>query len=120
MNEQKDATPPGGRKMPWWRAWGLLGIGLIGIWFFAAVIGPWLPNHIPAFGRIVTVIEERDIDSAAYYYTEIEGAAEGEQYLRESLRLMAPDKIGVSMPFILTIVYCLVILWLGFRYLPLK
>ena len=67
---------------------------------------------------IVQVIEENDIDSGAYFYTEIEGSYTGEKYLRQSLEMGAPDEFGLTLPFISGIVSCLVLLCVGFRYLP--
>ena len=99
-------------------SWVKLGIGFGLIWVFIFVIGPWAIDHIPMMRQIVQTIEERDINANAYFYTEIEGSYDGEQYLRNSLELSAPQEIGLTLPFILSIVICIVLLWVGYRYLP--
>lgn len=43
--------------------------------FFIFKIGPWL-DTIPALRPMIEFIEERDIDAAALYYTEIEEFSE--------------------------------------------
>lgn len=81
-------------------------------------VGPWLQHHISGMDEIVQVIEENDIDSGANFYTEIEGSYTGEKYLRQSLEMAAPDQFGLTLPFISGIVTCLVMLCIGFKYLP--
>ena len=65
---------------------------------------------------IVRVIEENDIDSGAYFYTEIEGSYSGEKYLRQSLEMGDPDAFGLTWPFISGIVTCLFYFWQLKRY----
>jgi len=101
------------------RAWGLLILGFACVCLFAFGIGPWLEDRIPVYTEIVQVIEEQDIDSGAYFYSEIKGAYDGERYLLESLKLAAPDQVGFTLPFILCIVLCIGILGIGFRFLPM-
>lgn len=101
------------------RSWSVLAGGFFCVWMFAFVVGPWVQNNIPAFRKIVDVIEEREIDAGAYFYTGNKESYEGEQYLLESLRLKAPEKIGFTLPFVGCIVLCIVILWIGYRYLPM-
>lgn len=104
--------------MPRLKAWGILGITFFGLWLFAVVIGPWLQHHIYGMDTIVQVIEENNIDSGAYFYTEIEGAYNGEKYLRQSLEMGAPDQFGLTLPFIAGIAACFLLLIIGFKYLP--
>jgi|SaaInl7_200m_RNA_FD_contig_41_1642845_length_2279_multi_15_in_0_out_0_2 hypothetical protein len=101
------------------RAWGLLVIGFSCVWVFAFIVGPWIQDKIPTFRKIVQVIEERDIDAGAYFYSENKESYDGERYLLESLRLGAPEEVGFTLPFIGSIVLCLIILGLGYRYLPM-
>ena len=114
----ESATATDNRPMPRAKAWGILGITFLLLWLFAVVVGPWLQHHIYSMDDIVQVIEENNIDSGAYFYTEIEGAYTGEKYLRQSLETGAPDAFGLTWPFISGIVSCLVLLCIGFRYLP--
>ena len=104
--------------MPRAKAWGILALTAVSLWLFAVAVGPWLQHHIYGMDEIVRVIEENDIDSGAYFYTEIEGSYTGEKYLRQSLELAAPDQFGLTLPFISGIVTCLVLLAFGFKYLP--
>ena len=102
------------------KAWGTLFFGFFCIWAFAFIVGPWIQEKIPTMNQIFQVIEERDIDSTAYFYTEIKASYDGERYLRESIRLGAPQEAGVTWPFVSGIVLCCVILALGYRYLPME
>ncbi len=111
-----DAERPKSR----WKAWGqLIGV-LAALWLFAMVVGPYFEKHIPVFDEIVRTIDKQDIDSGAYFYSEIKASEDGERYLRSSLELGAPDKIGLTLPFVSGIAICLLLLWLGFRYMPLE
>lgn len=114
--DAKTETPD--RPMPRKKAWSLLTLTFFSLWLFGAVIGPWLQHHIYSMDEIVQVIEENDIDSGAYFYTEIEGSYTGEKYLRQSLEMAAPDDFGLTLPFISGIAACLVLLAVGFKYLP--
>jgi hypothetical protein len=114
-NRPKDAGKHSSRL----RAWSLLGFGFFCVWAFAFVVGPWLQDQIPIFSQIVRVAEEREIDAGAYFYSETKESYEGEQYLLESLKLGAPEEVGFTLPFVLCIVLCGVILWIGYRYLPM-
>ncbi len=88
------------------------------LYLFAVKIGPWLLHHIWGLDRIAQVIEDQNIDAGAYYYTEIEGAYEGQQYLSQSIQLMAPEHYGLTLPFLLGIALCLLILFFGMKALP--
>ena len=88
------------------------------VYLFGVSIGPWLQQYIHGMDEIVTVMEESDIDGGAYYYTEIEGAADGHAYLDQSLQFLAPEHYGLTLPFISGIITCLLILYFGFRFLP--
>ena len=102
-----------------WRSLVSLLLGLMGIWVFAFIVGPWVQERIPIFKQIVQVAEDRDIDASAYFYSEINESYEGEQYLRESLKLGAPEQAGVTLPSLACIALCGIILWLGYRFLPM-
>jgi hypothetical protein len=104
--------------MPRAKAWSILGLTFVALWIFGAMVGPWLQHHIYSMDDMVQVIEENNIDSGAYYYTEIKGAYTGEKYLRQSLEMSTPDEFGLTLSFISGIVSCLVLLCIGFRYLP--
>ena len=88
------------------------------LWFFGVAIGPWLQHHIPGVDQIVQVIEEQDIDAGAYFYTEIEGSYAGGNYLRQAVKMGAPDQFGLTFPFLSGVFICLLLLFLGWKYLP--
>ncbi len=101
------------------RAWGILLGAFVLIWSFAFLIGPWIQHHIPIVDQIFKIAEAQDINTNAYFYTEIEASYDGAQYLHESLKLSAPDEAKLTWPSVLCIIFCIVILGLGWRYLPL-
>ena len=98
--------------------WAVLVSALLLVYLFAVRIGPWLQGHIWGPDRIARVMEDQNIDGGAYYYTEIEGAYEGQQYLSQSLQLMAPEHYGLTLPFLAGIALCLLILYFGMKSLP--
>lgn len=112
MNIQKHAARD--RK----KGWAILFSVSAGLYLFAVKIGPWLQHKIWGMDQIARTIEENDIDAGAYYYTEIEGSADGYQYLNQTLQTMAPDHYGLTLPFLLGIALCLLILYFGMKSLP--
>ncbi len=98
------------------KGWVILISTFAALYIFAVGVGPWLQHKIYSFDEIVQVIEENNIDSGAYFYTEIEGSYQGEQYLKQSLSMAKPDEFGFTLPFLSGIAACLVILWFGWRY----
>ncbi len=102
-----------------WKRWGVLIGTLFFLWIFGVYIGPWAAQRIPVFNEIVQTIEKNDIDAGAYFYAEIKASYEGERYLRDSLELGAPDQVRFTWRFISGIVICLLLLGLGWRYLPM-
>ncbi len=100
------------------KGWAILGLTFLGLWVFAVYIGPWGEDHIPVFNSIVETIEARDIDSGAYFYTEIDASYDGPRELVGSIRMKAPERYGFTWPFIAGLVICLLILFFGFKTLP--
>lgn len=100
------------------RSWTLLLLSFFFIWLFGAYIGPWIQTKIPTMDKIVEVIDERDINSNGYFYTEVEESYEAEQYIRESLKTSDPKYVQITLPFISGIAICIFLLCLGFKYLP--
>ncbi len=102
------------------KGWAILILTLAGLWVFATIIGPYGEKHIPVFDNIVDTIEARDIDSGAYFYTEIEAGFTGPRELIGTIALKAPDQYGFTLPFISGVVTCLLILIVGFKTLPME
>ncbi|EMS78321.1 hypothetical protein [Desulfotignum phosphitoxidans] len=100
------------------KGWLIIGLTFFCLWGFATVVGPWGEKHIPVFNRIVEVIKARDIDSGAYFYTEIEASYSAERELQGGIKLQTPDDFGFTPSFILGIVISLTILIIGFKTLP--
>jgi len=101
------------------KAWGVLltVFGLLA--FFALYAGPWLQKQVPIVDQMFTLIEEQDINSNAYFYTDIEGSYDGERFLKGAIRL-ADDKEGrLNIPFFAGLVCCILILGLGYRFMPM-
>lgn len=100
------------------KGWLILILTLACLWGFAQYVGPWGERHIPVFKEIVDIIKARDIDSGAYFYTEIEASYSGERELQGSIKLKRPQDFGFTPTFILGIVISLAILIVGFKTLP--
>ena len=101
------------------KAWGILltVFGLLAV--FALYAGPWFQKQVPIVDDMFTLIEEQDINSNAYFYTDIEGSYDGERFLKGAIRL-ADDREGrLNLPFIAGVVCCIVILGLGYRFMPM-
>ena len=106
------------RQMSRKKGWAVLLVSFFFLYLFAVSIGPWLRHHIWGMDAVVQTIEENNIDSGAYYYTEIKGAEDGYAYLTQSMQSMAPDQYGLTLPFISGLVACALILYFGFKTLP--
>jgi len=100
------------------RAWGLLAFFSVLIWVFGAFVGPWIIQSIPTFKKIVQVIEEQDINSNAYFYTEIEASYDGEIYLRDSIKFAGHRDAEFNLIFMSVVALSIVFMCLGFWYLP--
>lgn len=108
-----------GGKKSFIRSWGVLFFALALFWGFAQTGGPWIRKQIPIMDRIFTVIENQDINANAYFYTEIEESDRAERYLRGALDLAAPGEAGLTLPFLSGIAICIVLLWVGYKFLPM-
>ncbi len=104
--------------MPKAKAWTILLLTPLLLWISGVAVGPWLEHHIYGMDEIVQAIEENNIDAGAYFYTEIEASYTGEKYLRQSLEMGVPDQFGLTLSSISGILICLVLLGIGWRYLP--
>jgi hypothetical protein len=100
------------------KGWFIIGVTFFLLWGFAAVVGPWGEKHIPVFNQIVEVIKARDIDSGAYFYTEIEASYSAERELQGGIKLQTPEAFGFTPSFLLGIAISLAILFIGFKTLP--
>ena len=98
-------------------AWGKLFTFVLLIWLFGWVVGPYIENHIPVYKQIAHVVEEHDIDSAAYMYADDVGSYDGEYYLTDSFKHAKRDDYGITTSFFAGIVSCFFILWIGWRYI---
>ncbi len=87
------------------------------IWSFGWVIGPYIINLSPTYSKIVQIVEERDIDSAAYMYEESVGSYDGEYYLSDSFKHSGRNDYGPTKSFFFGMALCFVILGLGWRYI---
>lgn len=96
--------------------WAKLLFGAFLIWVFGWVVGPYFENNIPTYKQIAHVVEERDIDSAAYMYADSVGSYDGEYFLIDSFKHSGRDDFGATPAFFGGIISCLAILWLGWRY----
>jgi hypothetical protein len=96
----------------------LISFGLIAIFAFA--IGPWFQKQVPIVDEMFTLIEEHDINSNAYFYTDIEGAYDGEKYLKNAIRFSDEKEARLNIPFIAGLICCILILWIGYKFLPVE
>ena len=102
------------------KSWGILLLTLGFVAAFAFAFGPWLQKQIPIVDDIFTLIEEQDINSTAYFYTDIEASYDGESFLKNSIRLSDEKEARLNAPFIFGLICCLLILWVGFRFMPME
>ena len=101
------------------KAWGilLLAFGMLAV--FALYAGPWFQKQVPIVDEMFTLIEEQDINANAYFYTDIEGSYDGERFLKGSIRLADDKEARLNIPFITGLVCCILILGLGYRFMPM-
>ncbi len=98
------------------RSWGKLIFFSFLIWIFGWVVGPYIENNIPIYKEITQVVEELDIDSAAYMYEESVGSYDGEYYLSDSFKHSGRDDYGPTKAFFFGMALCFGILGFGWRY----
>ena len=101
------------------KAFAILAASFFLLWVFGVYVGPWLAKRIPVMNEIVQIIEEREINANAYFYTEIEASYDGERYMIDALELSPAEEGRVGWFFVAGVAYCLVLLWFGFHNLPL-
>jgi len=99
------------------RAWGTLLSFSFLIWCFGWVIGPYIINSTPIYKEIVQVVEDRNIDSAAYMYEESVGSYDGQYYLRDSFIHSGRDDYGPTTAFFSGMAICFLLLAFGWRYM---
>ncbi len=99
------------------KSWEKLFFGFFLIWVFGWVVGPYIERSIPTYNQIAQVVEELDIDSAAYMYMDSVGSYDGEYYLADALKHSKRDDYGVTKAFIAGIISCFLILGFGWRYI---
>lgn len=96
--------------------WAKLLFGAFLIWVFGWVVGPYVENNIPTYRQIAQVVEERDIDSAAYMYADSVGSYDGEYFLIDSFKHSGRSDFGATPAFFCGIISCLAILWFGWKH----
>jgi len=104
-------------KGPKAKAWGKLAFFSFLIWCFGWVVGPFFEKNIATYDQIVQVVEERDIDSAAYMYMDTVGSYDGEYYLTDSFKHSKRDDYGMTKAFVSGIISCFLILGFGWRFI---
>lgn len=63
-----------------------LALWIGGLWFFFAVMTPFLEDRIPAWKRYNQIQEEQNLDSGALYYTNVPQVQEAEEQTRRAVR----------------------------------
>lgn len=110
---------PDNRMQSKFKAWGVL-LSVFGLLTgFAIWGGPWLQKQIPLVDEMFTLIDEQDINSNAYFYTDIEASYDGERFLKGAIRMADDKEARLNMPFISGLFCCLLILGLGYRFMPM-
>ncbi|THB78438.1 MAG: hypothetical protein D3926_13100 [Desulfobacteraceae bacterium] len=99
----------------WWPVAKLIFFSFL-IWVFGWIVGPFFENNIPVYKQIAHVVEERDIDSAAYMYTDEVGSYDGEYFLTDSFKHSGRTDYGLTLAFFSGILSCFAILWFGWRF----
>jgi hypothetical protein len=99
------------------KAWGKFIFYSLLIWVFGWVVGPYIERTIPVYDQIVQVVEEQNIDSAAYMYMDTVGSYDGEYYLTDSFKHAGRDDYGMTKAFISGVVACFLILGFGWRFM---
>ncbi len=96
--------------------WAKLLVGCLTIWIFGWVVGPYVERNVSTYKQIAKIVEERDIDSAAYMYTDAVGSYEGEYYLTDSFKHSNRSDYGYTKAFFSGIFMCFGILGFAWRY----
>ena len=117
-NENRDHQPDLKKPRSLAKGWAALFLCILLTWAFTFYLVPWMQNNIPVMKRLAEVVKERDIDTTAFFYSENKESYEAERYLKDTFDLKKPKGYGVDGFFILGILFCIVILMIGYRFLP--
>ncbi len=99
------------------KSWGKLVFCSFLVWVFGWIVGPYIEKNIEIYDKIATVVEERDIDSAAYMYMDSVGSYDGEYFLSDSFKHSQRDDYGMTKAFFSGILSCFLILGFGWRFI---
>ena len=99
------------------KSWGQLVFYSFLIWGFGWVAGPYIEKNITTYNQIAQVVEEQNIDSAAYMYMDTVGSYDGEYYLIDSFKHSQRDDYGMTKAFFAGVVSCFLILGFGWRFI---
>lgn len=58
----------------------------VGLWFFFAILTPFLEDRIPAWKRYNEIQKEQNLDSGALYYTNVPQVQEAEENTRRAVK----------------------------------
>lgn len=86
MSHSDGPPSPWARLAPWLKL--IAGVALI--WLFIFVIAP-LAEYIPGVRTLGERIDERNLRSAAIFYTDLEESGEGSSYIRNCLEYPPRD-----------------------------
>lgn len=64
------------------------------LWFFFAVLTPFMEDRIPAWKRYNRIQEEQGLDSGALYYSNVPQTQEAEINMRRAVREGMDERIG--------------------------
>lgn len=67
-------------------AWLTLGTSAVMLWFFFAIVSPWLISYSSAWQRFIAVQDEYNIHSGAIFYTDVPTSAPAEAASRAAVR----------------------------------
>ncbi len=88
--------------------------GILAIFIFVSVIGPWI-MELPYMKPVNQVIQERGIEANLYDYTEVELFADAEFYMRHALE-DSPKDTSYIISIILGALFFSLAVWIGYKY----
>lgn len=84
------------------------------VYLFGISVGPWITTSLPILNSFIQVVEEHDIDTGAYYYTETKEMDVAQQYVVQAVSESVPGEGTFSWPVLAGLTTSLLICFIGF------
>lgn len=101
------------------RQWAMLVLSFVFIGLFIAFVGtvmkPWLIANSPMMAKMYQEIEDREINTAGYDYTDTEQTEDKSIYFDHLKETIEKE----TLLHVSAVIFCIGTMWIGLKYMPL-